>query len=77
MLQNKGFVMLDTLIGIYIIMAAVSLVLMMSLSRNRFQYDFGEQELYDIWNDPEKSSIYAHIEIPQIPIVTEDTPLSN
>ena len=77
MLQNKGFVMLDTLIGIYIIMAAVSLVLMMSLSRNRFQYDFGEQELYDIWNDPEKSSIYTHIEIPQIPIVTEDTPLSN
>ena len=77
MCRNKGFVLLDTLIGIYIVLAAVSLVVMMSLARNRFQYDFNEQEMYDIWNDRRRESIYTHIEIPQVPIVTQDTLLPN
>ena len=77
MCGNKGFVRLDTLLGIYIVMAAVSLILMMSMARGSFQYDFGQQEMYDIWNDSDRYSIYTHIEIPQDPIVTEDTLLPN
>ena len=77
MKKNRGFVLLDTLIGIYIITAAVALVFMMSLARNRFQYDFGEQEMYDIWNDPGRDSIFIPVEIPQETIVTEDILLPN
>ena len=77
MKKNKGFVLLDTLIGIYIIMAAVALVFMMSMARNRFQYDFGEQEMDDIWNDPDKDRIFMPVEIPQEPIVTGDILLPN
>ena len=77
MCSSKGFVLLDTLIGIYIITVSVFLTLMMAASRYRFQYDFAGQQMSDIWNDPERYSIYTHIEIPQIPIVTEDTLLSS
>ena len=77
MSKNRGFVLVDTLIGIYIVTVTVFLVMMMAVSRNRFHYDFNQQEMYDIWNDPSRESIYTYVQIPEGEIVTEDTLLPN
>ena len=77
---NKGFVFLDTLIGMFIVMILVSLAMLMVSLRHNFSYDFMEQEMADIWNDPSGRGIYY----PEKPIETEeplpvieDTPLLN
>ena len=77
---NKGFVFLDTLIGMFIVMILVSLCMLMVSLRHNFSYDFREQEMADIWNDPSGRGIYY----PEKPIETEeplpvieDTPLLN
>ena len=77
---NKGFVFLDTLIGMFIVMILVSLAMLMVSLKQNFSYDFREQEMADIWNDPSGRVIYY----PEKPIETEeplpvieDTPLLN
>ena len=77
---NKGFVFLDTLIGMFIVMILVSLTMLMVSLKQNFSYDFREQEMADIWNDPSGRGIYY----PEKPIETEeplpvieDTPLLN
>ncbi len=77
---NKGFVFLDTLIGMFIVMILVSMCMLMVSLKQNFSYDFREQEISDIWNDPSGNRIYY----PEKPVETEeplplieDTPLLN
>ena len=77
---NKGFVFLDTLIGMFIVMILVSMAMLMVSLKHNFSYDFREQEMADIWNDPSGYRIYypekpmeSEETLPQI----EDTPLLN
>ena len=77
---NKGFVFLDTLIGMFIVMILVSLAMLMVSLRHNFSYDFREQEMADIWNDPSGRVIYypeKSIETEEPLPVIEDTPLLN
>ncbi|MBE6115201.1 MAG: hypothetical protein E7187_00050 [Erysipelotrichaceae bacterium] len=77
---NKGFIFLDTLIGMFIVMILVSLTMLMVSLKQNFSYDFREQEISDIWNDLSGNRIYY----PEKPVETEeqlpqieDTPLLN
>lgn len=79
MFWNKGFVFMDTLIGMFIIMVMLTLVIMMSSLKKGFNYDFKEEEMRDIWQNPQGSSVYypeKPAEIPLLPPV-EDTPSLN
>lgn len=77
---NKGFVFLDTLIGMFILTILVSLAVLMASLKHGFSYDFEEQEMTDIWYDPSGSSIYypeKPLEIEEPLPEIEDTPLLN
>ena len=64
----------------FIVTILVSLCMMMVSLKQNFSYDFREQEISDIWNDPSGNRIYY----PEKPVETEeplplieDTPLLN
>lgn len=76
---NKGFVFLDTLIGMFIVMIMLSLVVMMTSLKHGFHYDFRQEEMKEIWQDPQGSSLYFPEITPELPVLppVEDTPLLN
>ena len=79
MLGNKGFVFLDTLIGIFIVMIMLSLVIMMASLKHGFQYEFKEEEMMEIWMNSRGNSVYLPEKPAEVPLLppAEDIPLRN
>ena len=84
MKRNSGFVFADTLIGMFILFIAVMLVTALCAGKNSFRYDFGEEEMRDIWENARGQRVYQpHPGIEEvIPLLPQpdpvvDTPLLN